>query len=166
MIRVCHMTSAHMPGDNRVFRKECRTLAKAGYEVYYVVPGGENGDCDGVHIVGTGEKPQTQSLGQMLKSAIKNRSLISIIVASIVMLLAQLTMQGMANYVYPNYYNSPEAQSASTVVMMVGMVVVSSKQTKKQVEEMKKEAAEEEKAPAKKVSFSDDDADIFTLFNR
>ena len=73
--------------------------------------------------VGTGEKPQTQSLGKMLKSAIKNRSLISIIVASIVMLLAQLTMQGMANYVYPNYYNSPEAQSASTVVMMVGMIV-------------------------------------------
>ena len=73
--------------------------------------------------VGTGEKPQTQSLGQMLKSAIKNRSLISIIVASIVMLLAQLTMQGMANYVYPNYYNSPAAQSASTVVMMVGMIV-------------------------------------------
>ncbi|MBE7016732.1 MAG: MFS transporter [Ruminococcaceae bacterium] len=73
--------------------------------------------------VGTDEKPKTQSLGQMLKNAIKNRSLISIIVASIVMLLAQLTMQGMANYVYPNYYNSPAAQSASTVVMMVGMIV-------------------------------------------
>ena len=29
-----------------------------------------------------------------------------------------------------------------------------------------KEAAEEEKAPAKKTSFTDDDADIFTLFNR
>ncbi len=70
-----------------------------------------------------GEKPQTQPLGQMLKNAIKNRSLISIIVASIVMLLAQLTMQNMAGYVYPNYYNSPEAQSASTGVMMVGMIV-------------------------------------------
>lgn len=60
MVRVCHMTSAHQPGDNRVFRKECRTLAKAGYEVYYVVPGGETGDCDGVHIVGTGEKPASR----------------------------------------------------------------------------------------------------------
>ena len=69
------------------------------------------------------EKPQTQSLGKMLKSAFTNRSLISIIAASIVMLLAQLTMQNMAGYVYPNYYNSPEAQSASTVVMMVGMMI-------------------------------------------
>ena len=69
------------------------------------------------------EKPQTQPLGQMIKNAVKNRSLISIIVASIVMLLAQLTMQNMAGYVYPNYYNSPEAQSASTAVMMVGMIV-------------------------------------------
>ena len=69
------------------------------------------------------EKPQVQSLGQMLKSAFTNRSLISIIVASIVMLLAQLTMQNMAGYVYPNYYNSPEAQSASTAVMMVGMLI-------------------------------------------
>jgi len=70
-----------------------------------------------------GEKPATQSLGRMLKSAITNRSLVSIIAASIVMLLAQLTMQNMAGYVYPNYYNSPDAQSASTIVMMVGMIV-------------------------------------------
>ena len=72
--------------------------------------------------VDQGEKPQTQPLGQMLKNAFKNRSLISIIAASIVMLLAQLTMQNMAGYVYPNYYNSPEAQSASTAVMMIGMI--------------------------------------------
>lgn len=69
------------------------------------------------------DKPKTQPLGQMLKNAAKNRSLVSIIVASIVMLLAQLTMQNMAGYVYPNYYNSPEAQSASTAVMMIGMIV-------------------------------------------
>ena len=70
-----------------------------------------------------GEKPQTQPLLKMLKNAVTNRSLVSIIAASIVMLLAQLTMQNMAGYVYPNYYNSPEAQSASTAVMMVGMIV-------------------------------------------
>lgn len=68
------------------------------------------------------EQPQAQPMGQMLKNAAKNRSLLSIIAASIVMLLAQLTMQNMAGYVYPNYYNSPEAQSASTMVMMIGMI--------------------------------------------
>lgn len=64
---------------------------------------------------------QTHSVGQMLKNAVKNRSLLSIIAASVVMLLAQLTMQGMAGYIYPEYYNSAGAQSASTVVMLVAM---------------------------------------------
>ena len=50
------------------------------------------------------EAQQKNSVGTMLKNAVKNRALISIIVASIVMLLSQLTMQQMANYVYPNYY--------------------------------------------------------------
>ena len=63
------------------------------------------------------------SVGQMLKSALTNRALISIIAASIVMLLAQLTMQNMAAYIYPDYYNSAAAQSASTMLMMVGMIV-------------------------------------------
>ncbi len=63
------------------------------------------------------------SVGQMLSSAIKNRALISIIAASIVMLLAQLTMQNMAAYIYPDYYNSASAQSASTMLMMVGMIL-------------------------------------------
>lgn len=63
------------------------------------------------------------SVGQMLKSAFTNRALISIIVASVVMLLAQLSMQNMAAYIYPDYYNNANAQSASTMMMMVGMIV-------------------------------------------
>lgn len=69
----------------------------------------------------TGE--EGPSVGQMLKSAFTNRALISIIVASVVMLLAQLSMQNMAAYIYPDYYNSAAAQSASTMMMMVGMIV-------------------------------------------
>ena len=60
---------------------------------------------------------------QMLANAVKNKALISIIVASIVMLLAQLTMQSMANYVYPNFYRSTAAQSASSIVMLVSMLI-------------------------------------------
>lgn len=63
------------------------------------------------------------SVFQMLKSALHNRALISIIAASIVMLLAQLTMQGMSGYVYPDYYNNATAQSVSTLTMMIGMVL-------------------------------------------
>ena len=69
----------------------------------------------------TGEKGP--SVGQMLKSAFTNRALISIIVASVVMLLAQLSMQNMAAYIYPDYYNNANAQSASTMMMMGGMIV-------------------------------------------
>lgn len=63
------------------------------------------------------------SVLQMLRSALHNRALISIIAASIVMLLAQLTMQGMSGYVYPDYYNNADAQSVSTLTMMVGMLL-------------------------------------------
>jgi len=47
----------------------------------------------------------------------------TIIVASVVMLLAQLTMQGMAGYIFPNYYRSAEAQSVSTLLMSIGMIL-------------------------------------------
>ena len=59
----------------------------------------------------------------MLRDAVKNRALISIIAASVVMLLAQLTMQSMANYVFPNFYGNTAAQSASTITMVVGMLI-------------------------------------------
>ena len=63
------------------------------------------------------------SVGKMLKNARCNRSLLSIIVASIVMLLSQLTMQAMAGYIYPNYYGNATAQSVSTLAMGVGMII-------------------------------------------
>ena len=67
------------------------------------------------------ERQEKHSTVGMLKSAVKNRALISIIVASILMLFAQLTLQGMSGYVFPNFYKSAAAQSASTVVMIIGM---------------------------------------------
>jgi len=66
---------------------------------------------------------EKHSVGDMLYNALKNRALISIIAASVVMLLAQLTMQSMANYIYPNFYGNTTAQSASTIVMLVGTVI-------------------------------------------
>ena len=68
------------------------------------------------------EKQQSTSVGQMLSNAIVNRALISMIVASVVMLLAQLTLQNMAAYIFPDYYVNADAQSLSTVMMLLGMV--------------------------------------------
>ena len=75
-----------------------------------------------VVVENTNDGNKGPSVGQMIKSALTNRALISIIVASVVMLLAQLTMQNMAAYIYPDYYNNATAQSASTMLMMVGMI--------------------------------------------
>ena len=72
---------------------------------------------------------EKHSLVKMFASAVKNRALLSIIVASIVMLLAQLTMQSMAGYIYPNYYNNTTAQSISTVAML-GMMFLAAAITK------------------------------------
>lgn len=66
---------------------------------------------------------QNHSVGKMLLSALKNRALISIIVASILMLLSQLTMQNMAVYVFPDYYNNAAAQSVSTLLMTGAMAL-------------------------------------------
>ena len=76
-----------------------------------------------VEYKSTSGKEEKVSVLKMLSNAVHNRALISIIVASIVMLLAQLTMQGMGAYVYPDYYNNATAQGASTMLMMVGMFV-------------------------------------------
>ncbi|MBQ9992318.1 MAG: MFS transporter, partial [Firmicutes bacterium] len=70
-----------------------------------------------------GSQQQTSTVKEMLKSAFSNRALISIIVASVVMLLAQLTMQNMVSYVYPDYYEAASLQSVGSMVMMIGMVV-------------------------------------------
>ena len=69
---------------------------------------------------------EPHGIGKMIKNAFRNRALISIIIASVLMLMAQLTMQSMANYVYPNYYNNAKAQSISTLAMMVGMLLAAS----------------------------------------
>ena len=68
-------------------------------------------------------KQKNNNIFTMLKNAVSNRALISIIAASVVMLLAQLTMQSMANYVYPNFYGNTTAQSASTITMVIAMFV-------------------------------------------
>ncbi len=74
-------------------------------------------------IVNDTPQKEQPSVSVLLKNALKNRALISIIVGSVVMLLAQLTMQSMSNYIYPNYYGNVTAQSVSTFAMMGGMII-------------------------------------------
>lgn len=51
-MRVVHLTSVHSRYDVRIFVKECRSLAAAGFAVTLIVADGmEEEICDGVHIV-------------------------------------------------------------------------------------------------------------------
>lgn len=61
------------------------------------------------------------STASLISRTVKNRALLSIVAASVTMLLSQLTLQSMANYIYPNYYKNVTAQSVSTVVMVLSL---------------------------------------------
>lgn len=76
-----------------------------------------------VKSVASAEAQQSNNVFVMLKNAVKNRALISIIAASIVMLLAQLTMQQMVNYVFPDYYGDGSKQGIATLAMGAGMMI-------------------------------------------
>ena len=55
MAKVVHVTSAHPANDTRVFLKQCRSLAAAGYEVVLVVAdGGGDRVVDGVQVRSVG----------------------------------------------------------------------------------------------------------------
>lgn len=69
------------------------------------------------------EQLKKNNIGKMLSNAFKNRALISIIVATIFMLISQLTIQQMANYVFQNYYGNAKIQSLSVVMMGGGMII-------------------------------------------
>jgi glycosyltransferase involved in cell wall biosynthesis len=67
--RIVHLSSAHRPDDSRIFWKECLSLARAGYDVFFVVPDDRSsraGLSSDVNIVPV--KRRSGRLGRMLLS--------------------------------------------------------------------------------------------------
>ena len=52
-IHICQITSVHSATDVRIFTKECRSLAEAGYNVSLISPGAAYENKDGIRIIGT-----------------------------------------------------------------------------------------------------------------
>ena len=73
------------------------------------------------------QETENFNLLALLKYLLTNRALIGIIVAAIMLLLAQLSLSSMAQYIYPNYFRSSAAISASnlgTSVLTIALAAV------------------------------------------
>ncbi len=69
-------------------------------------------------------KREKLDIGGILHSLAANRALLGIIAAAIFILLSMLTMSGMSNFVFPNYYGNVEAQALSSLVGSLAMLAV------------------------------------------
>jgi glycosyltransferase involved in cell wall biosynthesis len=49
-VRIAHLTSVHPHWDHRIFTKQCRTLADAGFDVTLIAPADQSMTIDGVRI--------------------------------------------------------------------------------------------------------------------
>ena len=80
------------------------------------------------------------SLTGLIKYLVTNRALVGIVAAALLLLLSQLTLTGMGNYIYPNYFGNVGALSVSnmmgsilTIVLATFTVKLSSKIGKKEL---------------------------------
>lgn len=67
-IKVCHITTVHTSSDVRIFHKECKTLAREGYETYLIAPHDSEEEIDGVHII-----PLPYKSGRLYRFIFKKR---------------------------------------------------------------------------------------------
>jgi len=77
--KVVHLTSSHRAYDTRVWKKECKSLAEAGYEVVLIAPHDQDENVDGITIRAI-QKPSTrkerffQAPFRVLRAALKERA--------------------------------------------------------------------------------------------
>ena len=64
-------------------------------------------------------KTEKFDLGALVKGLVTNKALIGIVIASICMLLVQLTASTLQGYVYPDYFGNIAAQSLSGMLSMI-----------------------------------------------
>jgi len=78
-VKVCILTSVHMPFDGRVFHKEAKSLARAGYEVVLIARHDKAETVDGVRIVPLAEpknrlQRMTMVLWRLLRLALREKA--------------------------------------------------------------------------------------------
>lgn len=69
-------------------------------------------------------KAERPRIGRLFRGLLTNRALLGIIAAALFVLLSMLTMQGMSNYVFPNFYRSTTAQSVSALTGSLAALLI------------------------------------------
>ena len=87
------------------------------------------------------KKEDQKNVAQLFGIIFTNRAFLGIIIAALLLLLAQLTLSNMANYIYPNYFNNTAFLSISALVGCVIVLVLSTFATKLSAKFGKKELA-------------------------
>ncbi|MFC2641238.1 MAG: MFS transporter [Propionibacterium acidifaciens] len=85
----------------------CSVLAVACYLICYAMS---------TERVRLEQKTEKFSLGYLLRYLFTNRSLIGIVVCALLLLVGQLSLGNMGNYIYPNYFNSASMLSSITFI--------------------------------------------------
>ncbi|MGI5990384.1 MAG: MFS transporter [Lachnospiraceae bacterium] len=81
------------------------------------------------------------SFKELFRITFANRSMIGIILAALLLLLAQLTLSSMGNYIYPNYFNNSSALSIVGLLATIITLGLSGVITKLSVKFGRKELA-------------------------
>lgn len=74
--KIVHLATTHRVDDARIFQKECQTLARAGYEVVYVVPSERDEVIHGVQVRAVprptnGKERMTQTVWHVYRRALE-----------------------------------------------------------------------------------------------
>ena len=100
----------------------CSALAVVVYMVCYHL------STERVKLPSSGEG--SKNVGQLFKILFTSRAFLGIIVSALLLLLVQMTLSGMGNYIYPNYFNSSTAISMSSLFGCVVVLLLSTFVTK------------------------------------
>ena len=81
------------------------------------------------------------TFGMLVRTTISNRALVGIILAALLLLIAQLTLNSMGNYIYPNYFNNYKIMSMINLIGSVTTLVLSTFMSRLSAKVGKKELA-------------------------
>ena len=102
---VCHLTTAHPRFDNRIFKKECVSLAHAGYKV--------------ILLVGDGKKNALESGVQICDLGVYNKAFMRIFIAPFVFAYTALRKKAK---IY--HFHDPELILTGLILRMFGQKVI------------------------------------------